>query len=126
VHCPAGAEALTLLETTFTVLLTVADLVAEAEEATLVEDCTLRLAAEESVVRLDDFTVLAAIEELLEILLDLALAHTNCVCPICQAPLMLNDSKTMLSMAFKFAPENALNGTVYVWVVPVTPVKVVK
>jgi hypothetical protein len=38
---------------------------------------------------------------------------------------MLNDSNTMLSMAFKFAPANELNGTVYIWVDPVMLVKVV-
>jgi hypothetical protein len=128
VHCPVGAEALTLLETTLTVLLavTVTSLLVETEEDTLFEAFTLLLVAEETVERLVDggLTVLVTIEELLELLLvkeivlptllDLTLAHTSCVSPISQAPLILNDSKTILSMAFKFAPENALNGTVYV------------
>lgn len=53
-------------------------------------------------------------------------AHTNCVCPISQAPLILNDSKTMALTASRLAPENALNGTVTVCVAPVIPVTVVK
>lgn len=69
--------------------------------------------------------------ELLEVdvpptLLPLPAAHTNCVCPICHALLVLNDSNKMLRIAFKFAPENELNGTVYVCKLPVTPVRVVK
>jgi hypothetical protein len=118
----------------------VVDLVDETVDETLVEDFVLLLV--ESVDDLvllvvEDFTVLLTVEELLELLmvedtvlptllLEWTLAHTNWVCPISHAPLMLNDSKTMLSIAFKFAPVKALNRTVYVWVDPVIPVKVVK
>jgi hypothetical protein len=124
VHCPDGAEALTLLDSTFEVLLAVivADLLVETEDEVLVEGFTLLLVADEIVERLDDFTVLVITEELLELLLvkevvlptllDLTFAHTNCVCPISHAPLMLNDSKRMLSIAFKFAPEKVLRGIV--------------
>jgi len=127
VHCPDGADALALLDSTFKVLLavTVTDLLVETEEETHVEVLILLLVllvADETVERVDDFTVLVILGELLELLLvnetmfptllDLTFAHTNCVCPISQAPLMLNDSKRMLSIAFKFAPKKALRGTV--------------
>lgn len=81
-----------------------------------------------------DFVLVAKVVEVLELLevvvlatlLPLPAAHTNCVCPICQAPLVLNDSNKILRIAFRFAPANELNGTVYVCTFPVTPVKVVK
>jgi hypothetical protein len=134
VHCPAAAEELVVLERDFEALpeVRVVDLLVETKDETVVEvftlllvdDFTLVVFVEDTVDELDDFTVLIMIEELLElllvedtvppILLDLTLAHTSCVCPISHAPLMLNDSKTMLSIAFKFAPEKELNGTVYV------------
>jgi hypothetical protein len=103
------------------------DLMVETEEDTLdsfeelVELVDLVVDTEEDT--LDSFDVVVVIEELLELLLvveipvlllDLTLAHTSCVCPISHAPLMLNDSNTMLSIAFRFAPEKTVNGTVYV------------
>jgi hypothetical protein len=92
-----------------------------------VEDFTLLLLVEDFTVLLVDDTVLLADDTVLPtLLLECTLAHTNCVCPISHAPLMLNDSKTMLSIAFKFAPVKALSRTVYVCVDPVIPVKVVK
>jgi hypothetical protein len=134
VHEPAGAEAVTLPDRT------------EEAEDTIVPDLTLVVRDEDVVVEdlmlvtceedalVDDLTLLTS-EELLEVeltgvdmpaaVLVFALAQTNCVWPISQAPLMLKDSNTMLSMAFKFAPANKLNATVYVWVDPVTPLKVV-
>jgi hypothetical protein len=81
---------------------------------------TLLLLVEGFTVLLVDDTVLPTL------LLEWTLAHTNCVCPISHAPLMLNDSKRMLSIAFKFAPVKALRRTVYVCVDPVIPVKDVK
>jgi hypothetical protein len=137
----------TLLETTFDTLLgvTLPDWTEEAEDI-LVPDLTLVVRDEDVVVEdlmlvtseedgfVDVLTLLSS-EELFELELTgvdvpaavvvFALAQTNCVWPISQAPLMLKDSNTMLSMAFKFAPANELNATVYVWVDPVTPVKVV-
>jgi hypothetical protein len=108
----------------------------EADKETLVEIFPPLLVEEATVELVDDFTLLVIIEEVLELilvedtvlpaLLDLTFAHTNCVCPISHAPLILKDSKTMLSIAFKFAPEKELRGTVYVWVAPVMPVRVVK
>lgn len=100
----------------FTLLLLVDDFTV----LLLVEDFTLLLLVEDFTVLLVDDTVLRTL------LLECTLAHTNCVCPISHAPLMLNDSKTMLSIAFKFAPVKALSRTVYVCVNPVIPVKVVK
>lgn len=132
-HCPFIAEDVVL--TDFEMLL----------EVTVVEDFTLLLVLEVTVERVDDlvllavedFTVLLTVEEVLELLivedavlptllLDLTLAHTNCVCPSSHAPLMLKVSKTIPSMELRFAPVNALNKTVYVCVDPVMPVKVVK
>jgi hypothetical protein len=108
----------------------------EADKEILVEIFPPLLVEEATVELVDDFTLLVIIEEVLELilvedtvlpaLLDLTFAHTNCVCPISHAPLILKDSKTMLSIAFKFAPEKELRGTVYVWVAPVMPVRVVK
>jgi hypothetical protein len=124
----------TLLETTFDTLLGVMlpDWTEEAEDI-LVPDLMLVTSEEDCFV---DVLTLLRSEELLELELTgvdvpaavvvFALTQTNCVWPISQAPLMLKDSNTMLSMAFKFAPANELNATVYVWVDPVTPVKVVK
>ena len=110
--------------------------VVEADKDTLVELFPPLLLEEATVELVDDFTLLVIIEEVLELipvedtvlppLLDLTFAHTNCVCPISHAPLILKDSKTMLSIAFRFAPEKELKGMVYVWVTPVMPVKVVK
>jgi hypothetical protein len=107
----------------------------DADKETLVEVFPPLLVEEATVELVDDFTLLV-IEEVLELilvedtvlpaLLDLTFAHTNCVCPISHAPLILKDSKTMLSIAFKFAPEKELKRTVYVWVTPVMPVRVVK
>lgn len=81
-----------------------------------------------------DLVLVANVDETFELLdvavlptlLPLPAAHTNCVCPICQAPLVLKDSNKILRMAFRFAPPKELNGTVYVCTFPVTPVKVVK
>ncbi len=100
----------------FTLLLVVDEVLEELDDFVL-------LLVEETMEELDDFTVLLTVEEVFEpllvedtvlptLLLDLTLAHTNCVCPISHAPLMLNDSKTMLSMAFRFAPVKALSRTV--------------
>ncbi len=100
----------------------------EADKKTLV-DLFPPLLVEEAMVELvDDFTLLVIIEEVLELivvedtvlppLLNLTLAHTNCVCPISHAPLILKDSKKMLSIAFKFAPEKELKGMMYVCVTP--------
>jgi hypothetical protein len=107
----------------------------DADKETLVEVFPPLLVEEATVELVDDFTLLV-IEEVFELilvedtvlpaLLDLTFAHTNCVCPISHAPLILKDSKTMLSIAFKFAPEKELKRTVYVWVTPVMPVRVVK
>jgi hypothetical protein len=112
------------------------DFPVEADKETLVETFPPLLVEEATVELVDDFTLLVIIEEVLELilvedtvlpaLLDLAFAHTNCVCPISHAPFILKDSKTMLSIASKFAPEKELKGTVYVWVTPVMPVRVVK
>jgi len=114
----------------------IVDFPVEADKETLVEIFPPLLVEEATVELVDDFTLLVIIEELLELvlvddtvlpaLLDLTFAHTNCVCPISHAPLILKDSKTMLSIAFKLAPEKELKGTVYVWVTPVMPVRVVK
>jgi hypothetical protein len=134
VHCPVTAEELVVLESDFEAPLEVrlVDLLVETEEETVVEvfvllladDFTLVVFDEDAVEELGGFTVLVMIEELLElllieetvlpILLDLTLAHTSCVCPSSHAPLILNASKTMLSIAFKFAPKKELNRTVYV------------
>jgi hypothetical protein len=120
-----------------TVLEVVAvDFPVEADKGTLVEGFPPLIVEETTLKLVDDFTLLVIVEELLELrlvedtvlpaLLDLTFAHTNCVCPISHAPLILKDSKTMLSIAFKFAPEKELKRTVYVWVTPVMPVRVVK
>jgi hypothetical protein len=154
VHCPFVAEEVVLVVNDFETLLEVVvvdlllETVEEVEDFTLllvldeivesVEDFVLLVVDEDFVLLLaEDFTVLLTVEEVFELLLvddtvlptlllDLTLAHTNCVCPSSQAPLMLNDSKTMLSIAFRFAPVKALNRTVYVCVDPVIPVNVVK
>ena len=138
---------MTLLETTFDTLLGVVlpDWTEEAED-TLVPDLTLVVRDEDVVVEdlmlvtseedalVDGLTLLPSEEllgleltgvEVLAAVLVFTLAQTNCVWPISHAPLMLKDSNTMLSMAFKFAPASELNATVYIWVDPVTPVKVV-
>jgi hypothetical protein len=118
-----------------TVLVVVVGFPVDADKETLVEVFPPLLVEEATVELVDDFTLLV-IEEVFELilvedtvlpaLLDLTFAHTNCVCPISHAPLILKDSKTMLSIAFKFAPEKELKRTVYVWVTPVMPVRVVK
>lgn len=131
---PAGAEDVVLLEVTLDVLLVVIDddLLVETE---LEDDPTLDvddLDVDEATLE-DDLMVLVVKDEVFDVeeimlleLLDWTLAQTNCVWPISHAPLMLKDSKTMALMAFRFAPVNALSSTVYVWVAPVTPVKLVK
>jgi hypothetical protein len=118
-----------------TVLVVVVGFPVDADKETLVEVFPPLLVEEATVELVDDFTLLV-IEEVFELilvedtvlpaLLDLTFAHTNCVCPISHAPLILKDSKTMLSIAFKLAPEKELKRTVYVWVTPVMPVRVVK
>jgi hypothetical protein len=83
----------------------------------LLDDFTLLLLVEEEVEALT-MTIEALLEVLLvedtvfPTLLDLTLAYTNCVSPISQVLLILNDSKTMLSIAFKLAPEKEFNGLV--------------
>jgi hypothetical protein len=151
VHCPAAAEEVEVLDSDLATRLevVVVVLVVEAEDETLEEVFTLLLVDEMTVElvedlalllllveAVEDFTVLVTRDDVLEVLLvedfvvptllDLTLAQTNCVCPISHTPLILKDSNTMLSIAFKFAPVKELNATVYVWVAPVIPVKVVK
>jgi hypothetical protein len=120
VHCPFVAEDVKLAVTDLEIVLetVVVDFWVKTVEE--VEDFTLLLPIEDFTVPLVDDTMLPTL------LLEWTLAHTNCVCPISHAPLMLNDSKRMLSIAFKFAPVKALSRTVYVCVDPVIPVKVVK
>jgi len=138
------AEEVVLVVDDFEVLLEVVVVDWLLETVEEVEDFTLLLVVDETVetvedlvlLLVEDFTVLLTVEllELLlveetvlpTLLLDWTLAHTNCVCPSSHAPLMLNDSKTMPSIALRFAPVKALSRTVYVWVAPVMPVKVVK
>jgi hypothetical protein len=129
---PAGAEGLTLLETTLLGVLDVEGLMDKDVDEALEDDFTVL------VTRVDNLELVAAVVgfELIEGILELeggitlltlllfVLAHTSCVCPISHAPFILNDSNTIASIAFKFAPVNELSGTVTVCVDPVAPVTV--
>lgn len=122
-HDPGAAE--DVVETAFEVLLEVTSL--------LVVD-VFKVLEGFAVLEVVDFTVLeilivlVAIDEVFKVLvrrtlLVLVFAHASWICPISHTPFLLKDSKRMLLIAFKFAPEKELNGTVYVWVDPVMPVR---
>ena len=49
------------------------------------------------------------------------LAHTSCVEPISHAVPVAKPLNRKALIAFKFAPEKELSGTVMVWVAPVSP-----
>ena len=122
-HCPAAADEVVLVESDLGTVLEVVVLLLETSVEVVVEVFTLLELVDTAGEEVDVLTVLLTVVTVLDVLLvdmvfpvllDLTLAQTNCVCPISQAPFILKDSKTMLSIAFKFAPVKLLKGTVYV------------